>query len=63
MKDPYEKLLNRLKANNPMFDLEVEFGQLLMKHIDNFTPVERARYDELQIILTNHRKNHERNNS
>ena len=46
-----EKLLNKLKQD-PQFDLMQEYGQLLMRHIDSYTPEERKRYDELTAILT-----------
>jgi len=42
-----EKLLARLKAKNPKFDLMAELGTMMMRHIDSFTPAERKRYDEL----------------
>jgi muramoyltetrapeptide carboxypeptidase LdcA involved in peptidoglycan recycling len=45
-------VVERLKAKNPDWDLHVEFGKLLMKHIDDFTDEERKRYDELKEILT-----------
>lgn len=46
-----QKLLSRLKQD-PQFDLMQEYGKLLMRHIDSFTPEERNRYDELTEILT-----------
>jgi hypothetical protein len=49
--DAYEKLLNKLKQD-PNYDLMAEYGQMLMRHIDSFTPEERKRYDELTKILT-----------
>ena len=45
-----QKLVTKLKQN-PNWELEQEFGRLLMKHIDTFTEVERKRYDELKILL------------
>jgi hypothetical protein len=45
-----EKLLNKLKQD-PQFDIMQEYGKLLMRHIDTFTPDERKRYDELTEIL------------
>lgn len=47
----YDNLLNKLKQD-PLFDLRIEFGNLLMRHIDSFTQYERKRYDELSEILT-----------
>lgn len=42
-----ENLLKKFKQR-PNFDLEVEFGKLLTIHIDDFTPEQRKRYDELK---------------
>jgi hypothetical protein len=47
-----QKLLERLKKE-PLFEEQQEFGRLLMKHIDSFTPEERKRYEELKLILKN----------
>jgi hypothetical protein len=47
-----QKLLERLKKE-PFFEEQQEFGRLLMKHIDSFTPEERKRYEELKLILKN----------
>ena len=33
----YQKLLNRFKQD-PLFELRQEFGMMLFKHIDDFTP-------------------------
>lgn len=46
----YEKLLNKFKQD-PQYELKLEFGKMLMKHIDDLTPTERKRYDELKEIL------------
>lgn len=46
----YERLINKLKQN-PKYELIQEFGRLLMIHIDDFTPAQRKRYDELRAIL------------
>lgn len=51
-----ERLLAKLRAE-PLAKEREEFGTMLMRHIDSFTPKERARYDELKKILaplTNH---------
>ena len=45
-----QKLLNKLKQD-PNFELMQEYGRLLMKHINSFTPEERRRYDELKELL------------
>jgi hypothetical protein len=45
-----ERLLNKFKQD-PQFELKQEFGMMLMRHIDSFTPAERNRYDELKKIL------------
>jgi hypothetical protein len=45
-----EKLLNKFKQD-PQYELKQEFGQLLMRHIDSFSPEERKRYEELKDIL------------
>jgi hypothetical protein len=42
-----QELYDRIKNSDPDFDLRVEYGTLLMKHINDFTPEERKRYDEL----------------
>lgn len=46
------RMLNRLKKQ-PNYELQAELGKLLMKHIDDLTPQERIRYDELKTILHN----------
>ncbi len=46
----YIKLLAKFKQE-PNYELQQEFGRLLMRHIDSFTPDERKRYDELKGIL------------
>jgi hypothetical protein len=45
-----EKLLARLRAE-PLAKEREEFGKMLMRHIDSYTPEERRRYDELKVIL------------
>lgn len=55
MEEPTEKdfdnLLARLRSKNPLWREQEEFGKLLMKHIDSFTPEEKQRYDELHKVL------------
>ncbi len=45
-----EKLLERLRQE-PLAKEREEFGLMLMKHIDDLSPEERKRYDELKQIL------------
>jgi len=45
-----EKLLARLRQQ-PLAKEREEFGMMLMRHIDSFTPEERKRYEELKAIL------------
>jgi hypothetical protein len=51
--DYFNNLLVKLRAKDPQFEERIEFGKLLMKHIDDFTPDERKRYDELKQSLKN----------
>jgi hypothetical protein len=46
----FENLLNKFKQD-PQYELKQEFGQMLMKHIDNLSPAELVRYNELKEIL------------
>ena len=45
------RLLKRLR-NEPLAKEREEFGKMLFRHIDSFTPEERKRYDELKEILS-----------
>lgn len=45
-----DKLLERLRKE-PLAKEREEFGLMLMKHINDLTPEERKRYDELKQIL------------
>lgn len=45
-----EKLLARLRTQ-PLAKEREEFGKMLMRHIDSYTPEERKRYNELKAIL------------
>ena len=45
-----EALLARLRAE-PLAKEREEFGKMLMRHINSFTPKERERYEELKVIL------------
>ena len=51
--DYYEKLLAKFKQD-PNYELQLELGKLLLRHIDTFTIEERKRYDELIELLKNH---------
>ena len=46
----YQRLLSRFKQD-PLFELRQEFGMMLFKHIDDFTPQELERYNELKELL------------
>jgi hypothetical protein len=50
MEEYFKKLLDKLKQD-PQYDLKQELGMLLMIHIDEFTPIQRERYDELKQLL------------
>jgi len=50
LEDYCDKLLNKFKED-PQYELKQEYGQLLMKHINDFTPEELIRYNELKQIL------------
>ena len=45
-----EKLLAKLRQQSLAKERE-EFGKMLFRHIDSYTPEERKRYDELKAIL------------
>jgi len=45
-----EKLLSRLRQM-PLAKEREEFGKMLFRHINSYTPEERKRYDELKEIL------------
>lgn len=45
-------MLARLKAKDPLFELNMEFGKMLMKNINHFTDDELKRYNELKILLS-----------
>jgi len=60
MRDPTQQeiddycnsMMEKIKQDS-QWELQMEFGRLLMRHIDSFTPEERKRYDELKAILHN----------
>ena len=45
-----QKLLKKLRAE-PLAKEREEFGRMLFRHIDSFTPEERKRYEELKELL------------
>ena len=45
-----KNLLARLRKE-PLAKEREEFGRMLFRHIDSYTPEERARYEELKTIL------------
>jgi len=51
--DDYCNSMMEKFKQDPQWELQQEFGRLLMRHIDSFTPEERKRYDELKAILHN----------
>jgi len=46
----FGKLLDKLKQD-PQYELKQEFGKLLMIHINDFTPEQKTRYEELKELL------------
>ena len=51
LEDYYNKLIAKFKKE-AYWEERQEFGRLLMIHINDFTPEQRKRYDELMIILS-----------
>lgn len=47
----FKDILNKMKAKDSQFELNVEYGKLLMKNINNFTENELKRYKELEQLL------------
>lgn len=45
-----QRLLAKFKQD-PQYELKQEFGMMLMRHIDSYTPEERERYEELKVLL------------
>ena len=45
-----QKLITEMKQS-PTWELEQEFGRLLMRRIDSFSEQERERYEELKKLL------------
>ena len=50
IEDYFQKILNKFKQD-PLFELRQEFGMMLFKHIDDFTPQELERYNQLKELL------------
>lgn len=53
-KEQTDDYLNKLVAKfkkDPKWELQQEFGKMLMRHINTFTPDELARYNELKELL------------
>jgi len=50
MEDYYQKLITKFKKD-PQYELQQEFGRMLLRHIDSFTDQERIRYEELKRLL------------
>ena len=50
MRAYYDKLLAKFKQD-PYFDQKQEYGRLLMIHVNDFTPQQRIRFDELHDFL------------
>jgi hypothetical protein len=46
-----QKLIAKFKQD-PKWELQQEFGRMLMRHIDSFTEEERNRYEELKRLLS-----------
>ena len=42
----------QLMGNDPLAELRVEFGRMLLRHESTFSPDERIRFDELSKQLT-----------
>lgn len=45
-----QKLISKFKQD-PKWELQQEFGRMLMRHIDSFTEEDMVRYDELKRLL------------
>jgi HKD family nuclease len=45
-----QKLIAKFKQDQK-WELQQEFGRMLMRHIDSFTEEERKRYEELKRLL------------
>ena len=52
LKEKFKAMEQQLRDANPRFDLEVEYGRLLMKPLHLFTDAEKKRHDELARLLS-----------
>lgn len=50
IEDYSQKLIAKLKQD-PKWELQQEFGRMLMRHIDTFSDQELKRYNELKQLL------------
>ncbi|SNA83266.1 hypothetical protein DK150_550055 [Flavobacterium psychrophilum] len=50
METYFKNLLDKFKLD-PQYELKQELGKLLMIHINDFTPAQKKRYDELIQLL------------
>jgi|688.fasta_scaffold478608_3 hypothetical protein len=50
MEQYMQKLIEKFKQD-PKWELQQEFGRMLMRHIDSFTNEERDRYEQLKELL------------
>jgi len=46
----YQNLISKFKQD-PKWELQQEFGRMLMLHIDDLSENQRARYEELKTLL------------
>jgi len=47
-----EELIEKYKQSDPLYDLRIEFGKLLMRNINDLSPKEYKRYLELDELLS-----------
>jgi flagellar biogenesis protein FliO len=50
MEQYMQKLIEKFKQD-PKWELQQDFGRMLMRHIDSFTNEERVRYEQLKELL------------
>jgi uncharacterized membrane-anchored protein YjiN (DUF445 family) len=46
----YQNLISKFKQD-PKWELQQEFGRMLMLHIDDLSENQRARYEELKTLI------------
>ncbi len=49
--EDFKKLHDRLRAKDPHFDLRVEYGGFLLKHVNDITDDEKLRMLEIENII------------